>query len=606
MPNLVIGYYWPDFAIDVFNNFPNFGLASIGLQAKADVFLRYQWEVSRNIVGKLKKYALLFNSGDYSLFYLPTIQVVFWDNNGELIKKHPSSRQERKQYFIEGLAFGERGEFLDTQLLRKDHIHSMTGVGVLLDSRLIDNRWYYLALLNTKFIQFLVNLYCGQHKVSGYVNLVPIPRENKKVINDLSDNSRHHYYLKSTWYLGDETNYQFEKPWIILWKEKDGSYCGVNDILDVLINHEKKTDKELEKISAEIDSKTLELYGVTDPEDMAIVEKAVERRPKDVLWKETKGYSEEQKKVYHTESLLSFWIGCLFGRWDAINGSFYDGALIHDGKIYDLREAIRKKADEFWDKDEIIAEPTKFALSKEEITSCPKVAYPFSIDPDGIIPLDEGHSEDLVKQIEIAAEITFGSENVEEVIKEIESILGQDLRAYFTRRFFESHANRYLRKPIYWLLQSPTKKYSIYVYYHKIDHDTLLKIVRNYVEPKINMLADEYKDIKAKIESSEGAEKRRLEKRQAELFDVMLDIVNFKDSINKLVAQGLELNIDDGIAVNIAPFKDVIPWNEVQKYWSNLESGECDWSKLAMKYWPERVKAKCKKDKSLAIAHGCE
>ena len=118
------------------------------------------------------------------------------------------------------------------------------------------------------------------------------------------------------------------------------------------------------------------------------------------------------------------------------------------------------------------------------------------------------------------------------------------------------------------------------------------------------MIADEFKDIKAKTESSEGVEKRRLEKRQAELFDETLDMVNFRDSINKLVAQGLEFDIDDGIAVNIAPFKDIIPWNEAQKYWWALESGECDWSRLAMKYWPERVKQKCKNDKSLAIAHG--
>lgn len=34
--------------------------------------------------------------------------------------------------------------------------------------------------------------------------------------------------------------------------------------------------------------------------------------------------------------------------------------------------------------------------------------------------------------------------------------------------------------------------------------------------------------------------------------------------------------------------------------------GDYDWSHLAMNYWPDRVREKCKTDKSLAIAHGLE
>lgn len=613
LPNKVIGYDWLQSVRYIFNE--RKPMIAEGIKARQGLgisdskrFYRSLWEVNYSDIGFNKRYCLLFNGGSISPYFRETSNVIYWEKDGEEVKLveesiyRNSSRTVKNTafYFRNGLGYGKRNEFLNVQYIPKGFIFTVEGLMIFHEDYI--DPWSIIGIMNSSICQYIINLYCGQHKHVGYIDLLPVPAYSSA--SGLSKLSRCEYHLKSTWYLGDETNYQFEKPWLIIWKEKNKEYSSVNEILDALIDYEKKADKELERISDEIDSKTLELYGVTDPEDIAVVEKAVERRPKDVLWKETRGYSEEQKKVYHTESLLSFWIGCLFGRWDAVNGNFYDDTLIHDGKIYDLREAIRKKAEELWEKDEIIAEPTKFALSKEEIASCPKVKYPYAIDPDGIIPLDDGHSEDLVKQIEIAAEITFGSEHVDQVIKEIESIFGQDLRTYFTKRFFGSHANRYLRKPIYWLLQSPNKKYSLYVYYHKIDHDTLLKIIRNYIEPKINMIASESKDIKTKAESCEGAEKRRLEKMQAELLDIMLDIVHFRDSINKLVAQGVELNIDDGIAVNIAPFKDIIPWNEVQKYWTNLESGECDWSKLAMKYWPERVKAKCKKDKSLAIAHG--
>ena len=37
-----------------------------------------------------------------------------------------------------------------------------------------------------------------------------------------------------------------------------------------------------------------------------------------------------------------------------------------------------------------------------------------------------------------------------------------------------------------------------------------------------------------------------------------------------------------------------------------LEAGEYDWAHLAYSIWPERVREKCKADKSLAIAHDLE
>jgi hypothetical protein len=40
--------------------------------------------------------------------------------------------------------------------------------------------------------------------------------------------------------------------------------------------------------------------------------------------------------------------------------------------------------------------------------------------------------------------------------------------------------------------------------------------------------------------------------------------------------------------------------------WTKLEKGDYDWAHLAMAYWPERVREKCRTDKSLAIAHGLE
>ena len=66
--------------------------------------------------------------------------------------------------------------------------------------------------------------------------------------------------------------------------------------------------------------------------------------------------------------------------------------------------------------------------------------------------------------------------------------------------------------------------------------------------------------------------------------------------------------IDDGVLINLAPLYALLPsWkSEPKKCWDELAKGNYDWSHTAMRYWPDRVLAKCKTNKSYAIAHGVE
>ena len=70
-------------------------------------------------------------------------------------------------------------------------------------------------------------------------------------------------------------------------------------------------------------------------------------------------------------------------------------------------------------------------------------------------------------------------------------------------------------------------------------------------------------------------------------------------------------DLDDGVIINFAPLWRLVPhhrsWQkECKKVWDKLCKGEYDWAHLAMHLWPERVVPKCRKDRSLAIAHGLE
>jgi hypothetical protein len=51
---------------------------------------------------------------------------------------------------------------------------------------------------------------------------------------------------------------------------------------------------------------------------------------------------------------------------------------------------------------------------------------------------------------------------------------------------------------------------------------------------------------------------------------------------------------------------DILEIKDLENCWEKLGKGEYDWAHLAYTIWPDRVKEKCKTDKSLAIAHNFE
>ena len=84
----------------------------------------------------------------------------------------------------------------------------------------------------------------------------------------------------------------------------------------------------------------------------------------------------------------------------------------------------------------------------------------------------------------------------------------------------------------------------------------------------------------------------------------------FEDEVAR-IAPLWRPDLDDGVIVNFAPLWRLVPqhraWQrECRECWEKLVAGDYDWAHLAMHLWPERVVAKCARDRSLAIAHGLD
>jgi hypothetical protein len=159
------------------------------------------------------------------------------------------------------------------------------------------------------------------------------------------------------------------------------------------------------------------------------------------------------------------------------------------------------------------------------------------------------------------------------------------------------------------LIQSPQKSYSIYLFHEKATPDTLSLLRGNrYLGGRINRLQQQMEAMLKKDKRKAGVMAEQLEELQE--FDRLLEAatrVAAKDKNGRNITVRWEPELDDGVYINAAPLHEVLPsWRDVkpQKAWQELEAGKYDWSKTAMRYWPQRVVDQCKKNKSYAIAHG--
>ncbi|HPP78735.1 hypothetical protein [Methanospirillum sp.] len=133
---------------------------------------------------------------------------------------------------------------------------------------------------------------------------------------------------------------------------------------------------------------------------------------------------------------------------------------------------------------------------------------------------------------------------------------------------------------------------------------------------RINSLRSRIGEVMEAIQTAEDRERKGLEKEREQLEKALVDCEDLDSSITRIIQQtdetgktvGWKPELDDGVILNMAPLRELFPsWKaEPVKFWKELEAGKYDWSYSAMRYWPERVRAACKRKKSYAIAHGLE
>lgn len=240
------------------------------------------------------------------------------------------------------------------------------------------------------------------------------------------------------------------------------------------------------------------------------------------------------------------------------------------------------------------------------------------IDPDGIMPCDPGHPQDIAARAVTCLELMLGSSEARERIRFATDTDGdpvESLRGWLDRftsqpaaSFWKYHHQLYRKRPVYWPFQSPNKTYTLWVFHEKLGPNTL-HTLRDFATERLNLLEREITDLRPAAATSR--DKAKALQKLEEMGD---DLREFSKRLKAHIDAGYQSCIDDGVVLNAAPLHDLLPsWretgtspNDPAKAWRALAAEKFEWAHQAMRYWPGRVTDACRTNRSFAIAHGLE
>lgn len=298
-------------------------------------------------------------------------------------------------------------------------------------------------------------------------------------------------------------------------------------------------------------------------------------------------------------SILSYAVGCAFGRWDIRN--------VIDNKQSDVSENPFAP---------LPAIPPGMLPPSErlEIIKNNFDTYPITFGPYGILVEDTANPQDITSLVSKVLRLIQPQEATDFESSLFQELGAKTLRDYLSRpaQFFANHLKSYTKSrrkaPIYWPLSTASCTYTIWIYYPSLNNQTLFTAVNDFIDGpngKLTQVSRECAEMRVK-----GSGRTHDEEKQYEVLQTFeQELIDFRENLLK-IAPVYQPNHDDGVQITAAPLWPLFrhkPWQKVLKdTWSKLGKGDYDWAHLAMAYWPERVREKCKTDKSLAIAHGLE
>jgi hypothetical protein len=305
-------------------------------------------------------------------------------------------------------------------------------------------------------------------------------------------------------------------------------------------------------------------------------------------WRPTISNQENAARIF------SYVVGVTYYRWNpnVVGGD----QLLESSKLFEPLPLIPPGA--------LINEASAGSVVVKSVEKCVALQREF-----GLVDHERGQFSNFASRIRQGLAEVFG-DGAEDIESELCKALAiRDLELYIDKPtgFFADHLKQYSSNrrnaPIYWPLSTSSGIYTLWIYYPSLTSQTLYITINDLVEPKLKQVGADVMALRNKGVARNRDEEKLFESLQA----LELELIELRDTLLK-IAPAYKPNQDDGVEINAAPLWSLFrhkPWQKLLKdTWVKLEKGDYDWANLALNYWPDRVREKCKTDKSLAIAHG--
>ena len=485
----------------------------------------------------LKRWYPYNKGGGYRKWYGNNEYLVDWYDDACEIRKIPTAVIANYQYFMKpGLTWSTvSSSNFSIRWFDEGFIFDNGGCCIF---DLCDKRKYILALLNSKVFKYIFGqLNPTLNFQSGEVAKFPVIYKISNLIDNISYNC---VMLSKNDWDSFETSWDFQKhplmPQLPIGCEtvfKDGTNSmgslsitsiKLQDEYDRVKEYWKKNFLQLKANEEELNRIFIDIYGLKgeltpEEEEKNVTVHRIFDSKEDVP-ESMKGSNYVLTKQDVVKSLLSYAVGCMFGRYSLdVEGLAYAGGE--------------------WG-------ASKYAR--------------FIPDPDNVIPItDEDYFEDdIVGRFVEWLKVVYGKETLEENLRFVADALGgsgdtprQRIRNYFLKDFFKDHCKTYQKRPIYWLYDSGKQNgFKALIYMHRYNKDTTGQVRAEYLgrmegtyESEINRM----EDIK---NNGQGREVALAAKRIEKLKKQLKECRDYDEYIGHLALAAIDIDLDDGVKVN--------------------------------------------------------
>ena len=489
-----------------FDNFEKYGNVKQGLiSGDNDRFLRVWHEVS---IKKIHEKWFPYNKGgEFRRWFGNNEYLINWENDGFEIKNFKDeygklrSRPQNIQYFFrENLSWTKvtMGKF-STRYIPRGFIFSDAGSSFFAfdEHKLLVFIGFTNSIVAQKYLDSTnptMNYGVGQVSVLPIVPQIFVDESIIQTVQKCID-------LSKTDWDSDETSWDFRKHPLLR---------PVTTIADAFAQWDSECNERFAQLKAneeELNHIFIDIYGLQDELTPEVEDNDVTVRKADL-----------QRDI---KSLLSYAVGCMFGRY----------SLDMDGLAY---------AGGNWDK-------SKYKT--------------FLPDADGIIPItdEEYLGDDIVTRLCSCLKVVYGEDTLEENLDFIAKALGnrgnssrEIIRNYFLKDFFKDHCKIYQKRPIYWLFDSGKQNgFKALIYLHRYTPDTIGNLRVDYLHKMQRVYESEIGRMQDMIDHSQSAREVAVStKRKEKLQKQLKECREYDEMIGHLALSRIELDLDDGVKVN--------------------------------------------------------